>query len=238
MMHHLERGGLAVCANSGDLLKTIVSVKAIKANQLFRVLTWQEEPWSAKPIDISWEGPVTLEAPREVYKGPHCGLCCGSDWAGSTEHFQGDCCSRVGCGPVTNSGKALSERFGGRSLLSKGRSGSTLLPKLRNVLHVLEAAHASSNGQNLTKSHFLAGFTPPLRTQCRRQGGFLMVPRNGGFFLALAVNMSRRFAHLYRSLGGSQWIILPATVQRWDMVLSASYTGLANPGTKAPLMLN
>ena len=92
--------------NSGDLLKTIVSVKAIKAKQLFRVLTWQEEPWSAKPIDISWEEPVTLEAPREVYKEPHRGLCCGSDWAGSTEHFQGVCCSRVGCGPVTNSRKA------------------------------------------------------------------------------------------------------------------------------------
>lgn len=143
--------------NSGDLLKTIVSVKAIKANQLFRVLTWQEEPWSAKPIDISWEGPVTREAPREVYKGPHYGLCCGSDWAGSTECFQGDCCSRVDCGPVTNSGKSLSERFSGRSLLFKGRNGSTLLPKLRNALHVLEVAHASSNGQNLAKSHFLAG---------------------------------------------------------------------------------
>lgn len=92
-----------------------------------------------------------------AYKGPHCGPCCGSDWAGSTEHFQGDCFGRVDCSPVTNSGKALSERFGGRSLLAKGRSGITLLPKLRNVLHVLEAARASSNGQNLAKSHFLTG---------------------------------------------------------------------------------
>lgn len=92
-----------------------------------------------------------------AYKEPYCGLCCGSDWAGSTEHFQGDCFSSVGCSSVINSGKALSERFGGRSLLAKGRSGSTLLPKLRNALHVLEAAHASANGQNLAKSYFLAG---------------------------------------------------------------------------------
>lgn len=62
-----------------------------------------------------------------------------------------------------------------------------------------------------------------------------MVQRDGGFFLALAVNS--RSAHLYRSLGGSQRIILPATVQRWDMVPSTSYTGLANPGPKAPLVL-
>lgn len=63
-----------------------------------------------------------------------------------------------------------------------------------------------------------------------------MVQRDGGFFLSLAVN-SRRSAHLHRSLGGSQRIILPATVQRWDMVPSTSYTGLANPGPKAPLVL-
>lgn len=30
--------------NSGHLLKTVVSVKAIEAKQLFSILDWQEEP--------------------------------------------------------------------------------------------------------------------------------------------------------------------------------------------------
>lgn len=122
-----------LCRTLGIYLKTIAFVEATTADQVFKVIHWQEDPSPAKPV---WtlavlKVPVTLEVPRAMCKGPHCGLSCGSDWAGNKEHFQGDYFKRVGCGLVTNSGETCSERCGGRVSSGQREEWKPLFAKIK-----------------------------------------------------------------------------------------------------------